>query len=178
MKLAGPAVMLVLFAMLARSAGAHAQAAVPSAYDVSTVKPAAVGNEGMGLNWRDAQLKAENVTLEWILTSAFHARKDQITGAPGWAREKHFDISAKLTDIDPATAAKLTADQRRALLVALLAERFGLKYHVETKEMPTYDLVPAKSGLKLTPAVNSGSDNTKQMCSGCSYWGQQPGHEP
>lgn len=42
--------------------------------------------------------------------------------------------------------------QYRMMEESLLAERFHLKMHVETREMPVYDLVPAKGGLKITPA--------------------------
>jgi uncharacterized protein (TIGR03435 family) len=115
------------------------------------------------------------------MTSAFHARTDQITDLPSWAKDQHFDIVAKLTDTDVATAEKMTTDQHRALLLALLIERFGLKYHLETRELPVYDLAPAKDGLKLTPAPNSG-DKTKSVygqCSGCTSWGnnQIMGHD-
>ncbi len=171
----------VLAGMLVATVPTHAQSVVPPAYDVSTVKPAPPGKNGMMLNWGDAELKAENVTLEWMMTSAFHARTDQISGEPNWAKDKHFDITAKLTDIDQSTLEKMNADQHRALLLALLVERFGLKFHIETKELPTYDLVPGKNGLKLTPAANSG-DTKKQvdgMCSGCSFWGNSEvkGHD-
>jgi uncharacterized protein (TIGR03435 family) len=157
--------------MLVMAATAHAQINMPATYDVSTVKPAAPGNRDMRVNWADAELKADNVTLEWMMGNVFHARTDQISGVPSWAKNKHFDIRAKLTDTSQATLEKMTTDQHRALMLTLLVERFGLKYHVETKELPTYDLVPAKNGLRLTPATNPG-DKTKQvngMCDGCSY---------
>ncbi len=167
------AVVSVLSAgLLSAVLGVHAQNATPLTYDVSTVKPAAPNNGSMMLNYGNAELKAENITLAWILQSAFHARKDQISATPDWAREQHFDISAKLVATDAATTDKLSQEQQRALLLALLVERFGLKYHVETKDMATYDLLPSKKGLKLTPAAYPG-DKTKQVnstCSGCSMW--------
>lgn len=163
----------VLAGVLILIASAPAQSSVPTTYDVSTVRPSAPGNQGMSINFGSAGLKADNVTLEWIMTSAFHARVDQISGAPAWAKDKHFDIAAKLTDTDEATLKKMDAEQHRALLLALLVERFGLKYHVDTREMPTYDLVPAKGGLKLTPAVDSGvkDKEVNGVCAGCTYWG-------
>lgn len=165
----------LLFALVGASLPCFvpAQTSTPATYDVSTVKPSPPGKDGMMLNWGHGELKAENVTLAWIMTSAFHARLDQISGEPAWAKDQHFDITAKLTDTDPAVVDKLTPDQHRALLLALLVERFGLKYHTETKQLPTYDLIPAKTGLKLTPAGTSG-DKSKQVngvCDGCTYWG-------
>ena len=169
----GSLMFATLFMTLAISPWAHAQDSAPATYDVSTVKPSPPDKTNMMLNWAHAELKAENVTPAWILTAAFHARKDQITGAPGWAQDEHFDITAKLIDTDQAAVEKMTDDQHRALLLALLIERFGLKYHAETRELATYDLVPSKKGLRLTAAADSG-DKAKQvygMCSGCAFFG-------
>lgn len=167
-----PAVALLLTGTLFANTQVRAQASVPTTYDVSTVKAVAgPAKGGMGLNWRNGALKADNVTLGWLLTVAFHARADQVSGAPSWAKEKHFDITAKLTDADPTAVEKMSADEFRTLLLSLLVERFGLTYHAETKEMLTYDLVPAKGGLKLTPAADSGDKNKEVYgaCSGCIY---------
>lgn len=163
------------------SATAYAQNALSATYDVSTIKPSVKVGDGMMLDWRNAQLKADNVTLMWMLTAAFDIRRDQLSGQPDWAKEQRYDINAKLLDADPATVDKMSEDQHRALLLALLVERFGLKYHAETKEMATYDLLPSKKGLKLTPAADSG-DKTKRvydMCSGCFRWGNNvvTGHD-
>ena len=166
-------VVAALLLALTPACSAHAQSSAPTTYDVSTIKPSAPEKSGFMLNWGRAELKADNVTPAWLITNAFHARKDQVSGAPDWAQDQHFDITAKLVDTDQATVEKMTDDQHRALVLALLVERFGLKYHVETKELPTYDLVPSKKGLKLTAAADSG-DKTKQvygMCSGCASFG-------
>lgn len=160
---------------------AQMQSAAPLTYDVSTVKPSVKGGNGMSLNWGHGQLKADNVTLTWILTAAFDIRPDQLTGQPDWATEQRYDIHAKLLDTDPAADDNLTEEQHQHLLLTLLVERFGLKYHVETKEMATYNLLPATKGLKLTAAADSG-DKTKQvygMCSNCFSWGDNnvKGHD-
>lgn len=176
------ALVCVLFAgWIAATAHGNAQTAAPGTYDVSTVRPAPPGQNFMRLNWNGSQLKADNVMIEWMLMSAFHARKDQISGEPDWAGSQRYDITAKLVEADTAAVDKLSQDQHRALLLALLVERFGLKYHVETKEMATYDLQPSKKGLKLTPAADSGDKSKKvyDMCSGCTMWGNNgvTGHD-
>ncbi len=151
----------------------YAQSKPPTMYDVSTVKPSTKTDNSWGVNWNHGQLKADNITLSWILTAAFDIREDQLTGQPNWAKEQHYDINAKLLDADPAVVEKMSPEQDQVLLLALLVERFGLKYHVEVKEMATYDLLPAKAGLKLNPAAYSG-DKSKQVydtCSRCFSWG-------
>ncbi len=92
-------IQIIVIAAMVTVPWVHAQ----STYDVSTVKPAAPGENGMMLNWSHAELNAKNVTLAWIMTSALHARFDQIEALPSWAKDQHFDITAKLTDVDPAT---------------------------------------------------------------------------
>jgi uncharacterized protein (TIGR03435 family) len=67
-----------------------------------------------------------------------------ITGLPAWADEIRFDINAKVTDPDISALKKLNPEQRRAMLIALLADRFHLRAHVVSKILPTYDLVIAK----------------------------------
>jgi uncharacterized protein (TIGR03435 family) len=77
----------------------------------------------------------------------------QVSGLPGWARTDTFDIEAKMDDATLAALQKLPpkeqSRQRLFMLQALLADRFKLRIHRETKEMPIYALVVAKGGFKL-----------------------------
>jgi uncharacterized protein (TIGR03435 family) len=66
---------------------------------------------------------------------------------PGWASSEHYDIEAKAEDRDVV----LTMDECRVMLRAVLAERFQLKAHRETQEIPMYALVVGKSGPKMKP---------------------------
>ncbi len=92
---------------------------------------------------------------------------DMISGLPGWADSAAFDIEAKM---DAETMAALKAmpkeqadEQRRLMMQAMLADRFKLKVHHETKELPIYSLVIAKGGFKLKDADpnNTYSDGIK-----------------
>ena len=60
-------------------------------------------------------------------------------------QQEHYDITAK-------AAGPATTDEMRVMMRALLAERFKLQLHRETKEVSAYALVEAKGGHKLTPA--------------------------
>jgi uncharacterized protein (TIGR03435 family) len=87
---------------------------------------------------------------------------DQIEGLPGWGDSAQFAIEAKM-DEDSATAfEKMTKKERvhaqQQMLQGLLADRFRLSIHHESREKPVYDLVVAKSGSKLaeSPAGNGG----------------------
>jgi uncharacterized protein (TIGR03435 family) len=77
-----------------------------------------------------------------------------------------FQISSKtpLTqpqfDLDAKTPPGATKEQFRAMMQNLLAERFHLKMHIESKEFPGYELVVSKTALKLTDAAGSSGPET------------------
>jgi uncharacterized protein (TIGR03435 family) len=94
------------------------------------------------------------VRLRQLIEFAYHVDKFQISGGPGWFESQGFDVLAKPPQSAEADAGtrQLSNDQRNQLrrrLQALLAERFQLVVHRETKEMPVYALVVAKNGPKL-----------------------------
>jgi uncharacterized protein (TIGR03435 family) len=70
-----------------------------------------------------------------------------------------MDIEAKTLDPDTARLRDLTGAQRRAMLLTLLQDRLGLSWHLETRTMPTLDLVLASGGPKLqaTKAIGENS---------------------
>ncbi|HEY1759790.1 MAG TPA: TIGR03435 family protein [Bryobacteraceae bacterium] len=84
----------------------------------------------------------------------------RIIGGPDWLRQDidQFEIQAKIEDSEYAAMQKMTPEQQRERVAlmeqSLLADRFRLKVHFETREMPVYALQVAKSGAKLNPAKN------------------------
>ena len=83
-----------------------------------------------------------NVSLKLLLAAAYNVRVDQIEG-PAWLDTERYDIVAK----PPAGA---TRDQVPAMLQNLLAERFHMVAHVETRQRTSYALLAGKDGPKLT----------------------------
>jgi uncharacterized protein (TIGR03435 family) len=88
------------------------------------------------------RMTATASTVVDLIVSAYHLRYDQLSGAPGWASAEHYDVVATA---DWA----ISKDQMRTMLQALLAERFHLQVHRETKEVPMYALVVDKHRPKL-----------------------------
>jgi len=95
-------------------------------------------------SFRGSRMTATASTLLDLITAAYEVRYEQIAGAPGWAGSAHYDIVAKAEGEGP-----ISNDQGRQMLQTLLAERFQLKLHRETKEVPVYALVIAKGGHKM-----------------------------
>jgi uncharacterized protein (TIGR03435 family) len=122
-------------------------APAPLAFEVASIKPAPPPT-GTGLSVRVSQDKGRitmtNVSLRDVLAQAYNIRLQQLT-TPDWMENTRFDIVAKL----PEGAAK---EQIPAMLRSLLADRFNLKMHKESKVMPVYALITAKGGPKLHPA--------------------------
>ncbi len=117
-------------------------------FAVATVRPAK-GN-GMSLfRLMPDGIRIENFTLQEILRAAFGTQDDRILGSPDWAGVERFDIEAKVDDSDVAKLGMLTIEQRRAMALPLLIDRFDLKVHHEQRELPTYNLVIDKGGSKL-----------------------------
>lgn len=119
-------------------------------YDVASIHENKSGTNNVRVSTRDATFTATNYPLGDLISSAYGIREDLISGLPGWADSTRFDISAKVSDPDIEALKKLSREQRHAMLVALLANRFHLKAHIETKTLPVYDLVIAKGGSRLT----------------------------
>jgi uncharacterized protein (TIGR03435 family) len=72
-----------------------------------------------------------------------------MVGMPEWAASARFDVNATA----PPGIGTATLEQRRGLLQAMLSDRFKLATHYETREVPAYDLVLARSDGKLGPQL-------------------------
>jgi uncharacterized protein (TIGR03435 family) len=87
------------------------------------------------------RLRFPATTLKNLFMVAYDVKDFQIVG-PGWIGDERFTIDATMP---PDT----TGDQTRAMLRNLLADRFKVQVHRETKLLPTYSLAIVKNGLKI-----------------------------
>lgn len=106
-------------------------------------------------------LRTSGATVKFLVTLAYQVRSLLVLDGPGWIGSDRFDIIATVDRSkpgadEPADPTKLTAvqlsnmqNQMRPRLVALLAERFGLKVHREMREQPVYELIVTKGGPKI-----------------------------
>lgn len=109
----------------------------------------------------DGHFKAENMSVVMLIQWAYEMPDTRVLDVPGWARSTFFNIDA---EADPAVnqqLAKMSSDAGRKvkeqMLHALLANRFKLATHTETREMPIYALVVAKGGAKLGDINDAGT---------------------
>jgi uncharacterized protein (TIGR03435 family) len=118
-------------------------------YDVATIKPAAGSDGRIAFLFVPGGIQLEGVPAQMLLREAFNVEDDHIIGAPAWVKTKRFDVQAKVSPEDASKLDKLKIEERRSMLLPLLVERFNLKYHHETRELPGYALVVAKGGPKM-----------------------------
>jgi uncharacterized protein (TIGR03435 family) len=90
-----------------------------------------------------------NAIARLLIREAYGVKDYQVSGGPGWLGSDRFDVEGKAADGAAGDA------QLRAMLRTLLAERFKLVVHRETKEVQVYNLVVGKSGIKF-PKINAG----------------------
>ena len=91
----------------------------------------------------------------------FGFERIRVVGGPDWLGSDDYEIQAKIEDSMYAAMQKMNSAQQREQVKlmeqSLLADRFKLKVHFETREMPGFALVIAKSGPKLRPAKDGES---------------------
>jgi uncharacterized protein (TIGR03435 family) len=127
-----------------------AQSALP-VFDVASVTPNKSGDPGGSFGGRPGgQVIVRNNTLRNMIRNAYGLQEFQIVGGPEWINADRFDIVAKAADNAPPTQVLL-------MVRSLLADRFKLAVHTETREIPVYALVMARSdgrpGPQLRPAA-------------------------
>jgi bla regulator protein BlaR1 len=136
--------------------------APPLTFEVASIKPNRSDDHRFSIQIQPGGgLRTTGSTLQMLLTLAYDVREFQISGGPGWISTDRYDITAKAERADGADnilddPRKMTEEQRktageqmRERLRALLADRFQLTLHRETKEQSVYALLVAKGGPKL-----------------------------
>jgi len=109
-------------------------------FEVASIKP--TSDQGlMMVRTLPGRLTA-NASLQMLIQNAYGMQAFQIAAGPGWLNSDRFAIEAKADG-------RATRDQILLMLQSLLEERYQLRFHRETRELPVYVLVPAKGGLRL-----------------------------
>ena len=124
---------------------AFGQSATP-AFEVASIRAGDPGRES--IDHVPGSIITHHTRVKSLIKWAYNVQEYQVAG-PGWLEEARFDVSAKAGM--PAPEAEV-----RVMLQALLADRFKLTLHRETRELPALIVTVSKTGHKLQPA---GADN-------------------
>jgi uncharacterized protein (TIGR03435 family) len=119
-------------------------------FDVISVKPSAADTRGPSIRFTQDGFTGTGITVQFLLREGFQLGPDETVGEPDWAKSQRWDISAKVTGEDVPALKEMSFNQRRQTFVRVVQERFGLKYHMEKRELPVFVLALAKGGSKMT----------------------------
>ena len=139
--LRGLLVTLALNVVLASGLRSQEPPAAP-VFEVAAIKPHNPAEPGGGFSFQHGRLTISNTALRVLIMSAYSVKDFQISGGPNWIDGERFDVLAQAPD---------NSDPRdlNLMLRALLADRFRLTFHRETRESSIYALVVAKNGPKI-----------------------------
>jgi uncharacterized protein (TIGR03435 family) len=123
-------------------------------FEVATIKPSDPGQRGSQIgNQPGGRLVIRGVPVLGMMTFAYRVRDFQVTGGPGWMSTDRWDIEARAEEGSvPPPVYPLDPNKPNPMalrLQSLLEDRFQLKLHRETKELPIYELTVAKGGPKI-----------------------------
>ncbi len=151
----GPGVITVAALMVAVAYGVFGQSTDSPRFAVASIKrnqsspaPNSIGAP-MGAGYRSGgRFVAGNAPVTFLIQRAYAVQSFQVVGGPSWIDSEGYDIEAKPEG---------STDQKRMWLMVqtLLADRFKLSMHRATRDLPVYDLLAGKGGLKL-PAPQGG----------------------
>jgi len=133
-------------------------------FAVASVKPSAriLGKDAIQqIAFNAAGVNGKNLTLKFLIQEAYGVQPFQVSGGPKWLDDNEYDVDAK-------TDGPTSKDQLRRMLRTLLAERFGLALHKESKELSVYELVVDRNGPKIHAA---GDDNDTVIAGGRRFRG-------
>ncbi len=135
-----------------KAQGPAVQSSLPAAarpvFDAASIKvnESGGGRHSLALGLPGGRVRAINVSLAGFMTAAYQVPASRILGAPAWFDSADFDLEATSEGNSPV-------EQNRLRLQSLLADRFKLVTHHETRQLPIYALVLAKPG-KLGPQLH------------------------
>jgi uncharacterized protein (TIGR03435 family) len=140
-------------------------AAAPPVFEVTTVKLNKSGSSGSHTNLENGRFTASNISLKNLIQyQAYGVPEPRILGGPKWLDSERFDIEAKADSAVADQLRTLGRDQYKlqaqAMFQQLLADRFKLTVHWETRDLPVYALVVSKNGPNLHGSTESDSSSS------------------
>ena len=103
------------------------------AFDVASIKPSDPADRRMRVDaMAGGKLTGRSVSLSWLVQFAYHLESYQLSGGPGWMSTSRYDVTARAQDPNA------NRDQIRQMTQTLLADRFALKLHTESKDLPKF----------------------------------------
>lgn len=119
---------------------------------VSVIKPSDPSSANRFYTLRGSHFIAQNQTAANLIEIAYGLQHTQVLGGPSWMHSERFDLEAA-----PDQEGKYSYNDWTLMLQQIMADRFHVQLHHETRELPAFNLALAKGGTKLTPSA-AGAD--------------------
>jgi uncharacterized protein (TIGR03435 family) len=183
---AGLSPIIVVVLLAGRGLGAQAPAPATNSrptFEAASVKANKSGPGPIQIAFQPGgRFRATNVTLKMLIGAAYGTPQPlpdfQLEGGPKWMESDRFDVIAKAAG-DPAPGPNGPPPDMFLMIQSMLEERFHLAVHFETKDMPIYALVLARSDGKLGPRMTlSTTDCAALMASMRARGGPPPPPAP
>ena len=116
-------------------------------FEVASIKPAPGEPPRVPVQLSPDRFYRPTVTLQDLIIYAHGLQGFRIIGAPEWAATERWEVSAR-------AESAVTPAMMRRLMQRLLADRFALKTHTETRDLPIHHLVAARGDGRLGPQIN------------------------
>lgn len=138
----------IIATLAALSLTCAASAQTPDKFEVVSIRPNLSGSSNTQIKMDGGRLVVTNGSLKTLIRNAYGLLSFQLAGGPNWLDTDMFDIAAETGQRE-----EVSQERFKRLLQGLLADRFHLKIHLETREEPVYGLVADKNGPKLAKAT-------------------------
>jgi bla regulator protein blaR1 len=148
----------------------------PVSFEAASIKPTA-SSDGNSFIRRmpGGRFDAHNVATRFLITFSYQVQPFQIVGDPSWVGNDRFDLIAKMEGDPPPAAPGSGVDSMMLAVRSLLADRFKLVMHKETRELDIYALVMAKPGGKPGPALKPSATDCAAEAKKMGRGGSAPG---
>jgi uncharacterized protein (TIGR03435 family) len=123
-----------------------------ASFEVASIAPCAPGtrlnpglhNDSVRFVEPGGRFRANAVTVEYLIEWSYNIQSQQLVSTPAWAKQDCFDVVAKADGEVPE-------DQMKAMTRELLADRFKLRFHRASRELPAFIVSTGKTAPKLSP---------------------------
>jgi len=123
-------------------------------FDVLTVKPTPPTGGKQGPSFKGRETVWMGFTVQEIIGLGYGLHVSQLAGEPDWFKTDRWDVVGI-----PDTPGRPAPAQFDELSHDLLATRFGMKFHMEQRELSAYVITVAKGGPKLLPTASGPTDS-------------------
>jgi uncharacterized protein (TIGR03435 family) len=127
----------------------------PATFEVATIKPSDPNAQGKLFTVKGRLVLTINTSLSDLMTFAYGVHAQQIVGGPPWMQTDRYDVTGQ-----PEAPGVPNQDQLRAMIRGLMADRFKLAFHRETRELSVYAIVVRGGG---PPKLTRNDSNPKGL---------------